>query len=137
MHFPSLILASMLSLPLLACGQEQARRQEAAQITDAIDALIMADRKARQPLLDRLRATPCSLPEVCEARRACTDAFAPAVEAARLQAEARALLDEQRPDLTAQVDARLSQAERLQEKARFLQERCISATTHLRQNYRL
>jgi hypothetical protein len=134
---PTLLLYGALSLLPFACGQEQAHREEAARVVDAIDTLIMADRKARQPLLDRLRATPCTLPETCEARRACADAFAPAVEAARLQGEARALLDQQSPDLAAQVDARLTEAERLQEQARRLQDGCIGATTHLRQIHRL
>lgn len=133
----TVLLCGALSLLPLACGQEQARREEAARVVDAIDALIMADRKARQPLLDRLRVTPCTLPEVCEARRACVDAFTPAVEAARLQGEARALLDQQSPDLAAQVDGKLTEAERLQEQARKLQDGCIGATTHLRQAHRL
>lgn len=128
-------------LPLLsfsaACGRDQAHREEAAHIADAIDAIIMADRKAKQPLLERLRTTPCSLPEACEARLACTEAFTPVVEATVLQAEARALLDQKNPELTAQIDEKLSQAEQRHTAASKLQDRCISATTHLRQKYNL
>jgi hypothetical protein len=134
---PLLAALAVLAAAPLACGREQARREEAALVTNTIDALIMADRRAKRPLLDQLRATPCTLPDVCEARQACAEAFAPVAEAARLQLEARALLDQQDPALTAQVDARLTEAERQNTLAAKLQDRCISATTHLRQHYGL
>jgi hypothetical protein len=130
-------LALALALPLLACGQDQARREEAGRMVEHIDTLIMMDRREKAAALQRLQNAPCTLPDVCEARRACGEAFAPVVEAARLQLEARALLDQHDPALSAQIDARLDEAEKKQAQARKLQDTCISATTQLRQAYRL
>jgi hypothetical protein len=128
-------VVALLLLP--ACGREQARREEAARVTHAVEALIMSDRRAKGLLVEQLRAAPCTLPDVCEARQACIDAFVPVAEAARLQLEARAMLDRQDPALSSQVDARLDEAERLHARARDLQERCLASTTNLRQTYHL
>lgn len=126
-----------LLLLACSCGQEQARREEAARVSEAVEALIMADRRGKGPMVDRLKATPCSLPEVCEARRLCVLAFEPVAQAAALQIEAREMLDRADPALAPQIDQKLDQAERLNAQARKLTEPCLSSTTHLRQAHKL
>ena len=129
---------SLIALALLAgCGRDQARREEAFRVVEHVDALIMVDRRDKAAALERLKGVPCTLPDVCEARRACVEAFVPLVEASALQMEARALLDQQSPELTARVDEKLSEAEKKQNAARKLQDGCISATTRLRQDHNL
>jgi len=125
------------ALLLCACGREQARREEAARVVEVVEGLIMADRRAKTALIERLRSTPCTLPDVCDARQACVEAFAPIAEAAKLQLEARALLDRNDPSLAPQVDAKLDEAEKLNLRARKLQDPCLAATTALRQTHKL
>ena len=110
-------------------AREQAAREQAERVSRAIDALVAADARARAAPLAALGATACTLPDVCAARQACLDAFTPQVQAAARQQEARALLDRRDPSLAPQVDARLDEAERLQTRARGLQEACLSAAT--------
>ncbi|RYE84157.1 MAG: hypothetical protein EOO75_18475 [Myxococcales bacterium] len=131
-------VSGRLALALLCgCGQEQAAREQAERVSRAIDALVAADARARAAPLAVLRDTACTLPDVCAARQACVDAFAPQVEAAARQREARALLDRHDPSLTPQIDVKLDEAERLQGQARSLQDGCLAAATAMRQAHRL
>lgn len=125
------------SLALAACGQEQERRIEAERVVLVVDQLIAADLRSKAPALDRLRAAACTLPEVCRLRDVCADAFAPVAEGARLQREARELLDRHDPALSADVDRKLDEAERHYADAKKKIDPCLAAATEVRQKHRL
>lgn len=136
-HRARLLAPLTLGALLVACGRDQAVREQATRVSLAIEALVAAGPHAKASPLAALAATTCSVPEVCAARQACLDAFAPQVQAAERQREARTLLDRHDPALTRQIDAMLDEVERLHGQASQQQERCLVTTTTLRQTQRL
>ena len=119
------------------CGRDQAAQAEAGRVSLAIDALVAADPHEKAAPLEALEATSCSQADICAARRACLDAFQPMIDSAARVREARELLDRRDPALAPKIDARLDETQRLQDRARSLQDSCLAAATAMRQSHHL
>lgn len=75
---PAAWRAALTALVLLsAChGEaEQAHRTEAGRIAHAVENLRNAPNARKAPYLTSLERMPCSVPDVCELKRTCVDAY--------------------------------------------------------------
>jgi len=127
--------ASLLGvLALLAgCAKEAEPRSEAAHVGRAIDALRDADNAAKSAHLARLRATSCSVPDVCAVRSTCLSGYELHAKALHSLATAMVAAADGGPQSAA---ALLDSARSDLERARTLTQRCTEAQGEMVRKYR-
>ncbi len=82
-----LAVAVACALASIGCGDKT--KAESASLLRLVDDLRLASNAAKREPLERLRATPCTAPELCAVRDACVDAWSHHVRANELSAEIR------------------------------------------------
>jgi hypothetical protein len=127
--------ASLLALLAVLGGcatQEADARSEAAHLGRAIDALRNADNAAKPAHLANLRATVCSVPDLCAVRSACLSGYELHLRALEQLATAMAAAADGGTEAAA---ALLESARSDLERARTLTERCTNAQGEMVRKY--
>lgn len=86
------LLIVTASLASVAC--ETPGRREAESVAIAVERFRQADNVRKPELADALRATACSVEDVCAARDACLASAEPTARALRLKVEVESVLGE-------------------------------------------
>ncbi len=81
----STLLLVLACLPAAAC--DSAERRDAATVVAAVGRFRSADHASTPAMVDALKATPCSAPEVCKARDDCAATGEATAKALRLKNE--------------------------------------------------
>lgn len=88
-----LALCTCLGAGQLTACSDNTEKSESATLLRVVSDLQQADNDRKRPQLERLRAVPCTKPEVCKARDACVDAFEHHVRGVELGQSLRVQLD--------------------------------------------
>jgi len=125
-------LLAVLALLAGCVTSEADARSEAAHLGRAIDALREADNAAKGTHLAKLRATVCSVPDVCAVRSACISGYELHVRALeRLAIAMTAAADGGTESAAALLDSARSDLER----ARALTQRCTETQGEMVRKY--
>src|SRR5215475_4932168 len=82
------VAVTLLSFGALSLGGCEAQeRREAASVVAAVQRFRSADLPSTPAMLEALRGTPCTVPDVCAARSACLEAGEATARAMNLKAE--------------------------------------------------
>ncbi len=125
---------------LAAChGEaEQAHRTEAGRVAHAVESLRNAPNAKKAPYLASLERTPCSVPDVCELKRACVGAYQRQLAAlAGVQAVRHALAADAAPALAASAAGQLDSAQKDLGAARHDTEHCADLQGAVTRRYGL
>ncbi len=133
-------VAVIAILALVAC--ESPKKREAASVVAAIDRFRAADNREKPALAKELLAVPCADPEICAAKKACTDMAEPTARAIELKSEVevglarveKGELAKDSPEAQG-LPQKLDEAERLLNQGRRGLEACDDRVLRLRGAY--
>ncbi len=129
-----------MSLLLSCChGEaEQAHRTEAGRFAHAVDSLRKAPNDDKAPYLAALERMPCSVPDVCQLKRACVDAYQRQLRGLAAVRVARRLLDaDGGPAQAASAAAGLASAPKVLSDARQRARHCADLEGAVARHYGL
>jgi len=139
---PSALLPVRVSIAALGVaaalltGCPDSGKAEASSLVRIVDDLRSAPNDAKRAPLDRLRAAPCTAPDVCAVRDACVDAFSHHVRATDMTAEIRKRMEPGPAPLSGpdreDLARKLLEANIELEQGKELMAACDSRTTDLR-----
>lgn len=125
---------------LTAChGEaEQAHRTEAGRVAHAVDNLRNASNAKKGPFLTSLERMPCSVPDVCELKRTCVDAYQRQLKAlAGVRAVRRSLARDAAPGAAASAAGVLDSAQKELVDAKHRTEHCADLQGTVTRRYGL
>ncbi len=128
-------IAALACALACACGPSSEEKAEAGALSRAIDLLRNAPNAGKAPLLNALKATRCTRPELRALQDRCADAYGLHVRGVEHELEAKAKLAAGADAGT--VSALLASAEDELNRARPLVERCTDQQAELKRRYRL
>jgi hypothetical protein len=117
--------------------KEEAARAEAGRIAHQVKTLRDADNAQKPVLLQALDQIPCTAPDVCSAKKICSEAYTLQETALTALATVRHSVQGLVPGIDQQEALLLSEAEAALGRAKELAAKCADAEAALRRRYRL
>ena len=139
-RLPSLLLACACATLFSACTSPA--KSEASSLAQAVERYRQADNNLKSSTADALDKTPCSADDVCDTKRACTEAADPTARGLALKNEVEQGLAEVRAHKLDPDDPRarslpdkLEEASRLLEKGHAALPSCTEKIMGLKRRY--